>query len=254
VNPYLGEYMKDNYITEYQKQYENYEFEKNLVSIRRNNILNSLNKYPHKRILEIGCGLEPLFEFVDDFSEFAVVEPRSDFVENARTLSDADHRISIIEGKLEDSYQQIQKREYDFIVISSLLHEVSHPEVLLQTVYKLCNKETMVYIDVPNKYSFHRLLGVAMGVIGCVDDKSDMDKRFHRCHHFSQESLTQLVVKQNFNIVRKWTFYIKPFSNSQMEEMVKCGIINSSVIKGLEKLVEYLPNHGSSISMELELA
>lgn len=245
--------MEDKYTTEYQKQYENDEFEKIMVSIRRNNILRSLNNHFHKSILEVGCGLEPLFTFVDNYSEFTVVEPKFDFVKNARNLAGGDKRIFIIEGEIEKSYQLIESGKYDFVVVSSLLHEIAYPESILQAIHKLCSRETIVYIDVPNKNSFHRLIGVNMGVINCVDDKSEMDKRFARQHHFSTESLTELVKSQQFRIEKQWTFFIKPFSSSQMAKMLKENIIDFSVLDGLQKMVKCLPDYGSSIAMELKI-
>jgi hypothetical protein len=92
-----------------------------------------------------------------------------------------------------------------------------------------------------------------MGIIHCVDDKSEMDKRFNHWHHFDIESLRQLVINQFFKIERQWTFFIKPFSHSQMEKMLKANIIDSTVIEGLQKMVRYFPNHGSAIAMELKI-
>ena len=245
--------MKDKYTVEYHKQYMNNEFEKEIVSIRRNNILHSLNKHNPKNILEIGCGLEPLFKLVDNYSKFTVVEPNEDFVNNAINLAGQDPKISIVKGEIEKSYQLIKSQKYDFIIISSLLHEVSSPENILQAIHELCDKETVLYIDVPNKNSFHRLIGVNMGIINSVDDKSEMDKRFSRCHHFSIESLKQLVQNESFIILDQWTFFIKPFSSAQMAIMLKENIINDSVLDGLQKMIRHLPNYGSSIAMELKI-
>lgn len=34
-----------------------------------------LEKYRHRYILEIGCGMEPLYKYFNDFDELVIVEP-----------------------------------------------------------------------------------------------------------------------------------------------------------------------------------
>jgi cyclopropane fatty-acyl-phospholipid synthase-like methyltransferase len=54
--------MKRN-INTYISEYKNYNFEEIQVAYRRKKILKRLNLYPHKNILEIGCGFEPIFQY-----------------------------------------------------------------------------------------------------------------------------------------------------------------------------------------------
>ena len=54
-------------INDYVEKYYNEPFEPYMVQIRKNNIIKQLQKYRHVNILEIGCGLSPLFL---DFQEF----------------------------------------------------------------------------------------------------------------------------------------------------------------------------------------
>jgi len=244
--------MEDSYFSEYTKQVENGGFEKDLILIRRENIMRSLSRHPHDRMLEVGCGLEPLSMFVEDFSKLTIVEPLYAFAENAKKLTDNDKRVSVVSGKIEDVCDLVKHDEYDFIVMSSMLHETHNQAGVLQAVYRLCNKDTVVYIDVPNKNSFHRLIGVVMGVIKSLDDESEMDKLLNHSRRFDIESLRRLVAEHFFTIERQWTFFIKPFSHLQMEKMLKADIINYATIDGLCGIVEHFPDHGSSIAMEVK--
>lgn len=159
----------------YTKEYDELPFEAIQVEFRRKKVLEQINKYSHDRVLEVGCGLEPLFAFWDDFSEMTIVEPSSEFVENARQLiSKGNHfNIEVVQGFLEEAYKNISEKPYDLIVVSSLLHELEKPQDILNVVRQLCTDNTVVHINVPNAESLHRYLALEMGLIDSVYEKSD---------------------------------------------------------------------------------
>lgn len=41
--------------------------------------------------------------------------------------------------------------------------------------------------------------------------------------------------------------YLKPFTHLQMQECLNKGIINDLVIEGLAKIIEYIPEYGAGI-------
>ena len=56
------------------------------------------------------------------------------------------------------------------------------------------------------------------------------------------------MVEQNgFVILDSGSYFIKPFSSSQMYEMINKGIIDAKVLDGLYGLSQYLPLYGSEI-------
>jgi hypothetical protein len=69
----------DNYSIKYNEQ----PFEDIQVSFRKKNIIRVLSKYKHNNILEVGCGLDPLFNSFDDFDKLVIVEPATLFYKNA---------------------------------------------------------------------------------------------------------------------------------------------------------------------------
>lgn len=75
--------MRD--INNYSEKYSLHSFEEYKVQYRRKKLLEIIEAYHPKSILEIGCGNEPLFQYVEDV-HFTVVEPSSDFYENAVNL------------------------------------------------------------------------------------------------------------------------------------------------------------------------
>lgn len=56
---YRRVWMRD--IDKYTQEYSKAGFEKYQVAYRRRKLLEIINKYLPQRILEIGCGMEPLF-------------------------------------------------------------------------------------------------------------------------------------------------------------------------------------------------
>lgn len=76
-------------------------FEKYKVIYRRRKIIEIIDKYEPQKILEIGCGMEPLFRYVKD-KEFTIVEPCDYFYENAKSASIDEGHITCIKGFFEE--------------------------------------------------------------------------------------------------------------------------------------------------------
>ncbi len=242
----------EEYSRKYAEQYVNESFEVFLINIRRKQVLKSLHEYKHDSILEIGCGLEPLFLYCNDYKAYTIVEPSEEFVRNAKKSASEKDNIFIVQGYLEKVYRDLIGQTFDFIILSSLLHEVPNPDELLQAIYKLCSKSTVVHINVPNVFSFHRLLALEIGIINSIFEKSETEIKFQRNTRFDRESLRKIVQENGFQILSFGTYFIKPFSNEQMEKMLRNRILDTKVIDGLEKMIKYLPDMGSEMFVEVK--
>src|SRR5216684_6644044 len=172
----------DDYSQKYAGQYAEGTFETVLVRVRRKYILEALGRYPHASILEVGCGLEPLFRFVEDVA-FTIAEPSPEFVRNARALAGT-RDVTVIEGFLEAAAPSLAGEPFDFVVVSSLLHEVSDPAAMLGAVRSLSHAGTTVHFNVPNVRSFHRLLALESGLIDDLFEQSETERRFQRHTRF----------------------------------------------------------------------
>lgn len=74
--------MRD--IEDYTQKYLEPGFEVYQVKYRRKKVLEILHRYKPKHVLEIGCGMEPLFQYADwEYQYWTVVEPSEVFVKNA---------------------------------------------------------------------------------------------------------------------------------------------------------------------------
>jgi SAM-dependent methyltransferase len=237
----------DAYAQRYAAQYAEQAFETTLVAVRRQHVLHWLERYGARRILEVGCGLEPLFTHRDEFDAWWTVEPIAEFAGRARELSAGDKRIKVREGYVEEQTELLADEDFDFIVVSSLLHEVREPLRLLDAVHSVCADTTVVHFNVPNMLSFHRLLALEMGLIADVFETSEMDRAFGHHGRFDHGRLIELLAAASFSVAESGTYFVKPFTHTQMDIVLKTGAFPPTLIDGLDRMVKYMPDHGCEL-------
>lgn len=235
--------MRD--IEKYAKKYTIQSFEEYKVFYRRKTILKQIQDHVPHSILEIGCGREPLFQYVQDV-KFTVVEPARDFYDNALALSKGNGKVVCLQGFFEDIVEKLSS-EYDMIICSSLLHEVERPDKLLKSIAQVCSKSTIVHINVPNANSMHRLLGKEMGLLQDVHNMSKNNIDFQQNCVFDRRSLRNIVEGNGFEVIKEGSFFVKPFSHEQMYQMLEKGILDDAVMDGLYELGKYMPELNSEI-------
>ena len=236
-------------ISKYEDEYLSTDFEqKYQVYYRRKKVLEILREVSHKRILEIGCGMQSIGAFVEDFEEFTIVEPGERFADKAINDLQDKEGVRIVKGFLEESIEVLKERTYDLIICSSLLHEVEEPIGMLQAIKHLCNKNTMVHINVPNEFSIHRILAYESGLIESINSKSQRNILLQQNSVFNLKNLEETICKTGkISIYSKGSFFIKPFTHEQMEQCLERGIIDEKILEGFYRLTEYLPEYGSEI-------
>jgi SAM-dependent methyltransferase len=235
----------------YQDAYQRLPFEDQMVLYRRRKILEQLGIHRPRRILEVGCGLAPLFTVFNDYEVMSVVEPGEYFYRNAAKHAAGRSNVLLYEGTLEERATELARHDFDFIVLSSLLHEVEDPLSLLRVVGRLCRPKTIVHINVPNAYSVHRLLALSMGLIGSVYTLSDTQLKMQQARTFDVQSLTALVVAAGLRPIEAGTLFIKPFTHQQMANLIDANFLTPEMLEGFYKLAEYLPNYGAEIFMNV---
>lgn len=237
-------------IDEYWDTYEeNYGFEEVLSVYRERKALNFLYKRQAKNILEIGGGFKPLFLKYKEFHQYTVVEPGKRAFEFISKFAEPNSRIECIYGSLENTFEKLLQYNFDFIVLNGVLHEIEKPEIFLNILSKLMKDETLVYIEVPNAKSFHRVLAKKMGLIQSVFDKTSLNLKLQQQIVFDSSSLVKLLMQAmpNIRVKKLGTFFIKPFTNEQMFLAAKNGILNQDIFEGLFLLSEVFPDDGCEL-------
>lgn len=239
-------------IENYTESYADYGFEKFQVKYRRKLVLEQIARYNPTHILEIGCGYEPLFQYVEGV-EFTCIEPSEVFYKNAVNLSKQFSHAACIHGFFEEIADTLS-HNYDMIICSGLLHEVEKPALLLECIKKVCNQNTVVHINVPNANSMHRLLALESGYIQNTHDMSMRNKELQQHNVFDMESLTALVEAKGMKVEGSGSYFVKPFTHAQMEKNLESGILSEEILDGLFRMEKYMPGLGSEIYVNCRLA
>lgn len=239
-------------IQDYTEKYIHKAFEDVMVKIRKKIVVEQCKRYSHINIVEIGCGMEPLFMEFDDFKHMVIIEPSELFVSNARQMAEergVTDRVMIINDFVEnvDYRSVISQGKISLVLVSSLLHEVDEPQKLLNQVNKLCSEDTIVHINVPNAKSLHRLIAVASGMITDEHDRSQEQVIMQSSRTYDIELLREEVSKAGFYVIDQGSYFLKPFTHKQMKQCLDAEIIDGTVLKGLEKGIKFLPDYGAEI-------
>lgn len=242
-------FMRD--IEDYVSKYSSEPFEEYMVKIRKKMVLEQCNKYEHANILEIGCALNPLFLDFDDYKNMVIVEPGVEFVENAKMLAgmQVDKNIKIIKGFFEEQVPYIKNlgMDFDIIILSSVLHEINNPQAMLSAIYSVCSSKTIIHINVPNAKSLHRIMAKEMGIVSDIYEQSEQMKKMQRSRTYDIDSLVEEINTSGFVDIDSGSYFVKPFTHSQLQRCLDLGIVDESYIVGLEKLINYLPEYGAGI-------
>lgn len=240
-------FMKSRDIEKYTDTYLHHDFEDTMVKIRRKKVLEILNQYKPKNILEIGCGMQSIYDFYKDYDSFTVVEPSKHFCGVISKSENYNSRITIVNDFVENQIDSLKNREYDFIILSCLLHEVSEPLIFLKSVKNLCGDKTLFHINVPNCDSFHLLWAYKSGLIEKLGTLTPTAKNLQQNTTFNLPSLIKIVSDLGFSVIEEGSYFIKPFNHSKMSKLMEESIIDEKLLDGLYDMVEYFPNNGAEI-------
>lgn len=236
----------DRDMRDYVAQYKALAFESIQLGYRRKLVLKEIKRYSPKSLLEIGCGLSPLFTDLSPNTITTVIEPALEFFQNADQLAKKYPNTQVINSYFEEF--KINQPSYDMIVLSCLLHEVPNPRVMLSLVAQLCSNETVLHINVPNAMSLHRLLAVAMGIISdpmALSETQVLMQQKTKAYDIS--SLTSELSNAGFQVTDQGTIFVKPFTHRQMQDLVDNKFLTKEIMAGLEGLTKWLPEFGSEI-------
>lgn len=245
--------MRD--IKDYTDKYIDEPFESTMVEIRKKMVIEQCNKYSHSNILEIGCGMNPFFCDFKDYENMVIIEPGTVFVDNARELAQNEEgRIDVLEGFLEDQVQNIKKLEidFDFIILSSVLHELDDPQRMLKAIKELCSDTTVVHINVPNANSMHRIIAIEMGLINDIHEQSSQMQKMQRRRTYDMDLLKREMEISGLDVIDSGSYFVKPFTHYQMQRCLDEGILDANILLGLEKIVKYMPDLGAGIYVNVK--
>lgn len=248
--------MRD--INDYAEKYSVEPFEKELTRFRRKVVIEQCVKYGASSVLEVGCGLEPLFTDYTAYERMTIVEPSRAFAENARMMAadtGVSDKVKIVFDSIESASAGLleDKEAFDFIVVGAVLHEVDEPKAMLSAVKDLCGKNTTVHINVPNAKSLHRLVALESGMISNEHDLSDMQIKMQQRRTYDMESLQDEIRAAGFEVLDSGYYFIKPFTHEQMKKCLDANIIDERVLEGLNGITKYIPEYGAEMFVNVKV-
>jgi SAM-dependent methyltransferase len=236
---------------DYQLNYQKLSFEDKLRKYRMEYVADYLRTIKANKILEIGCGNDPIHFYFNDFEVLDLIEPGKHFYEFTKGKIENDPRITIQNCFLEEANL---RDGYDVIIIGGFLHEIDNPEEVLAAVKNVANSNTIVITYVPNANSFHRILALESGLIKSNYEFSENDKAFGRRNVFNLESIQFLFKQSGFGTVKSDTYFIKPFTHGQMNELMESSFLTEELLTGFFKMSHYIPNMGCEIFLSARIS
>lgn len=242
--------MKRN-LEDYTDDFLSLPFERTQEYFRRKAIVEFIEDGKYKNILEVGCGVNPLFTSFGPDINFTVIEPTRYFhniaLEKARNIKNRKVYLSTLE-----EFKTFDK--FDLIIISSVLHEVEDKVNFVKKLRLLCSNNTLIYINVPNAKSFHRQLALVMGIIGDLMDLSSTQLKMQQSSRpFTIETLQSFLHQFGFNVIAAGTIFFKPFTHEQMQQLVDIGFLTTEILQGFYELPKIYPDFGSEIWMTVKI-
>ena len=112
----------------------------------------------------------------------------------------------------------IPLKNFNTIVMGHVLEHVEDPASLIAHAYKLLLNGGAVWAAVPNALSIHRQAAVKMGILKNVYELNATDINVGHRRVFDMKTLCEIFDSSGFEIEKSGGYFLKPISNSQIEE------------------------------------
>lgn len=100
----------------------------------------------------------------------------------------------------------------------------------------------VLFTAVPNALSFHRLLGVKLGLLTRPDELSQEDLRIGHRRVYTDDRLTSELQSCGLRVVKSGGFFLKTFSSAQIERVADAAVLDALMLLG-----EQVPLHAAEI-------
>ena len=194
-----------------------------------------LSFFPTKqtRVLDLGFGDGVNYEAIAQNCNVTMIEGSKTLCDRAIKISEEKNLgVQVVHSMFED-FESSEK--YDVILASHVLEHVDDPVGLLAGMRNFLTASGKIVGIVPNAESFHRRLGVAMGLQSALDDLSARDLMVGHQRVYSLASLNEDVQIAGMTIESHRGFFLKVLANSQMIHL------EVGVLEGLLRLSDGLP-------------
>ncbi len=196
-----------------------------------------LAQYDGGAVLELGCArggmTRKMAAMVD---HLVVVDGAETYLNELR--AEMGSRVDFIHSRFED-YTPAQR--FRHILAARILEHLSEPVSFLRRVRRWLEPTGILHVIVPNAASFHRLLGLEMGLIRDIHELGERDHRVGHVRVYDSKLLERDLLAGGFEVLERTDVMFKPLSNAQMESW------EPAIIAGLFRVVRHFPGHGNEL-------
>lgn len=176
---------------------------------------------------------------LDNFKRVVAVDASEKMLEKLRK-NITSHKLHVIKSYIENLKLD---EKFDTIILSHILEHVDDPIRVLKVARSLAHGRSRIIIDVPNAFSLHRQAGVLLGQLKSEYYLNEQDASVGHQRVYDMEKLLAAIDKVNLKVIKTGGFFLKPFSNAQLEQ-----IINSEImINAYNQLGEKYPDVAAEI-------
>ena len=232
----------DSYLDEYYRL----PFERSAEKYRRKAVLKALRELQPRSLIEVGCGQDSIFNHLDSSIVGTVVEP----IEGLTASQDLEGRLQNVKviNSLFEAVQHGTIEQAEVVLLSSILHEVSDAQLLVETSSNFLKSDGAIVLVVPNAWSLHRFVGERKKIIESLEEQTDTQRKMQQHQPvYSPESLSDFLNDCGFEIESLKTFFPKLSSHQQMQHFLDSKLVDDVFLERLYDLSEYLEPTGSEI-------
>jgi hypothetical protein len=235
-------------LVRYLDTYSDLPFEAIQEDFRRRSLIDFLTLEEFSIATEVGCGRSSLFEHWFPSNLAQTLEPIPDLLDGVRRKMADRSTWRGFDSRVEDSSKFAHLVQADVTVVSSLLHEVEKPNEFLQAVRNITKPGGLIVIIVTNKNSLHRILGVHLGLLNSLDQKTSTEIHMQQSHGaYSIAELEIELQKANLDVLHSGTIFPKLFSHKQMSDLIAQNVIDPNFLETMNALSSNLQGFGSEI-------
>lgn len=194
------------------------------------------------KVLDLGFGDGIFLESFLNHEDFTILEAAPSLVRKAnQKIQETQSKVKIVETFFEE-YETNAK--YDVVIASHVLEHVENPHLVLKKCQEWLRPGGSLLVVVPNRESFHRRLGLKMGLQNNLEDLSQRDHAVGHRRVYSRAILESELTDVGFSLKEAKGFFLKTLSNTQMLHL------SEDVIRGLCELSQDLPvEYGANIGI-----
>lgn len=173
-------------------------------------------------MLEMGPAEGVMTQFlVESDFDLTLVEGAESF---CKDLSQRYPDVEVMHSIFED-FQPNKK--FDNIVLGHVLEHVEDPVDILSRARNWLTEDGIILAAVPNARSLHRQAAVIMGLLSFEQEMNDADKHHGHRRVYTPETFRRDFLQAGLNIDVFGGYWMKPLSNSQIEDSWTPEMLNA---------------------------